>query len=122
MAPRRLLYASIRCRDRRPGVALALEGVREDSMGRKAPGQLPDRRQKLSPRKGMKKAVETPPASRHSPYSEDGVDRTLVRWMLSLSPAERLQVLQNNVGAILRLRRDTTQFPIDSADTSTKRG
>ncbi len=28
-------------------------------------------------------------------YSEDGVDVTLIRWMLSLSPAERLQVLQD---------------------------
>jgi hypothetical protein len=36
------------------------------------------------------------------------VDLTLIRWMLSLSPAERLQVLQDNVGAILRLRRDET--------------
>ena len=38
------------------------------------------------------------------PYSEDGVDLTLIRWMLSLTPAERLQVLQRNVWSILRLR------------------
>ena len=37
-------------------------------------------------------------------HSEDGVDLTLIRWMLSLTPAERLQVLQNNVRSILRLR------------------
>ena len=30
-------------------------------------------------------------------YSEDGVDLTLIRWMLSLTPAERLQVLQDHV-------------------------
>lgn len=36
--------------------------------------------------------------------SADGVDLTLIRWMLSLSPMERLQVLQNNVRSILRLR------------------
>ena len=30
-------------------------------------------------------------------YSEDGVDLTLIRWMLSLTPAERLQILQNHV-------------------------
>lgn len=27
-------------------------------------------------------------------YSEDGVDLTLIRWMLSLTPAERLRVGQ----------------------------
>jgi hypothetical protein len=36
--------------------------------------------------------------------SEDGVDLTLIRWMLSLTPAERLEVLENNVRSILRLR------------------
>ena len=39
-------------------------------------------------------------------YSEDGVDLTLIRWMLSLTPAERLEVLQNTVASILRLRGD----------------
>ncbi|MGA2130861.1 MAG: hypothetical protein ABSH50_00980 [Bryobacteraceae bacterium] len=34
----------------------------------------------------------------------DGVDLTLIRWMLSLTPAERLQVLQNFVNAVLRIR------------------
>jgi len=38
-------------------------------------------------------------------YSEDGVDLTLIRWMLSLTPAERLQFLQRQVNAILALRR-----------------
>ena len=38
-------------------------------------------------------------------YSEDGVDLTLIRWMLSLTPAERLQVLQRQVNAILAIRR-----------------
>ena len=36
--------------------------------------------------------------------SDDGVDITLIRWMLSLTPMERLQTLQNNVRSILRLR------------------
>ncbi len=36
-------------------------------------------------------------------YSEDGVDLTLIRWMLSLTPAERLEVLQNHVNAILEI-------------------
>lgn len=37
-------------------------------------------------------------------YSEDGVDVTLTRWMLSLTPADRLQVLQASVNQILRNR------------------
>ena len=39
-------------------------------------------------------------------YSEDGVDLTLIRWMLSLTPAERLQVLQQAVRSLQRLRID----------------
>ena len=38
-------------------------------------------------------------------YSEDGVDLTLIRWMLSLTPAQRLQFLQGQVNAILAIRR-----------------
>jgi hypothetical protein len=37
-------------------------------------------------------------------YSPDGVDLTLIRWMLSLTPAERLQFLQNHVNGILAIR------------------
>ena len=37
-------------------------------------------------------------------YSEDGVDLTLIRWMLSLTPAERLQVLQGHVDDIVAIR------------------
>jgi hypothetical protein len=42
-------------------------------------------------------------------HSADGVDLTLIRWMLSLTPAERLEVLQNNVRSILRLRGEQTE-------------
>ena len=42
-------------------------------------------------------------------YSEDGVDLTLIRWMLSLTPAERLQTLQENVRSIMELRGDETE-------------
>jgi len=38
------------------------------------------------------------------PHSAEGVDLTLIRWMLSLTPAERLQVLQQSVQSLLRLR------------------
>ena len=38
-------------------------------------------------------------------YSEDGVDLTLIRWMLSLTPAERLEVLQRHVNMIQAVRK-----------------
>jgi hypothetical protein len=37
-------------------------------------------------------------------FSPDGVDLTLIRWMLSLSPRERLLAAQAAARAILRLR------------------
>lgn len=37
-------------------------------------------------------------------YSEDGVDLTLVRWMLSLTSAERLQVLQDHMDDLATFR------------------
>jgi hypothetical protein len=54
-------------------------------------------------------APNTKPKEGNSPgteqtHSEDGVDLTLIRWMLSLTPAERLQVLQQSVQSLLRLR------------------
>jgi hypothetical protein len=37
-------------------------------------------------------------------YSEDGVDLSLIRWMLSLTPAERLQFAQRPINRILAIR------------------
>lgn len=37
-------------------------------------------------------------------YAPDGVDLTIIRWMLSMSPAQRLATLQKHVESILRLR------------------
>jgi len=37
-------------------------------------------------------------------YSEDGVDLTLIRWMLSLTPAERLEFLEDQINSILEIR------------------
>lgn len=37
-------------------------------------------------------------------YSPDGVDLTLIRWMLSLTPAERLRALQKFVNSVRRIR------------------
>ena len=39
-------------------------------------------------------------------YSEDGVDLTVIRWMLSLTPAERLQFLEQRVNDILTIRAE----------------
>ena len=47
------------------------------------------------------------PASQPT-HSQDGVDLTLIRWMLSLTPAERLDVLQQHLRSILRLRGKET--------------
>ncbi len=41
-------------------------------------------------------------------HSPEGVDLTLIRWMLSLTPEGRLRALQANVQAILRLRDEAT--------------
>ena len=37
-------------------------------------------------------------------YSEDGVDLSLIRWTLSLSPLERLQFLEDRINGILEIR------------------
>jgi len=37
-------------------------------------------------------------------FSDDGVDLTLIRWMLRLTPAERLRVLQQTLRSIATLR------------------
>jgi hypothetical protein len=37
-------------------------------------------------------------------YSEDGVDLTLIRWMLSLTPAERLAFHEDQIEDILAIR------------------
>ena len=38
-------------------------------------------------------------------YSEDGVDVSLIRWMLSLTLVERLEFLQEHVEDVLAIRR-----------------
>jgi hypothetical protein len=53
-------------------------------------------------------------------YSEDGVDLALIRWMLSLTPAERLGFLQERINDILRIRElnasdQSSRNPAESA-------
>lgn len=38
--------------------------------------------------------------------SPDGVDLTLIRWMLSLSPQQRVETLQNQLKNIFLLRKN----------------
>ncbi len=37
-------------------------------------------------------------------YSEDGVDVTLIHWMLELSPKERLEAAQDMIDTVWMLR------------------
>lgn len=36
-------------------------------------------------------------------YSDDGVDLSLIRWMLSLTPAERLQFAEDHTNDLLAI-------------------
>lgn len=40
-------------------------------------------------------------------FSEDGVDLTLIRWMLRRTPTERLQAAQDLIDATWALRTDS---------------
>jgi len=46
-------------------------------------------------------------------HSEDGVDLTLIRWFLTLTPAERLQVLQDHIASVMSMRGDQTSGALD---------
>jgi hypothetical protein len=52
----------------------------------------------------MEAPMEPPPEATEYPYDSSGVDVTLIRWMLDMTPAERLQVLQSFVDATWRAR------------------
>jgi len=53
--------------------------------------------------------MELTGAPRDEPlHGEDGVDVTLIRWMLSLTPAERLEVLQKFVDFIVTARAENS--------------
>lgn len=59
----------------------------------------------MEPNHPLSSDMPQPEEDRDRPrYSEDGVDLTLIRWMLSLTPVERLKVLQRHNLAIARLR------------------
>jgi len=52
----------------------------------------------------MDEPLNPPPEPADSPYNSSGVDVTLIRWMLDMTPAERLQVLQSFVDATWKAR------------------
>ena len=43
-------------------------------------------------------------SARAPDYSPDGVDLSLIRWFVSLTPAERLAFLEDQVSSILKIR------------------
>ena len=53
--------------------------------------------------RNFEKKTETVGDDEVRTHSEDGVDLTLIRWMLSLTPAERLKTLQNTIRSFKRL-------------------
>jgi len=53
-----------------------------------------------NPRAGEAPSAPAPPAE-----SPDGVDLTLIRWTLSLTPLQRLELLQDWVDGLAELRR-----------------
>jgi hypothetical protein len=69
-------------------------------------------------RKNLPSEVPTPPANSpeagSATHTYDGVDVTLIHWMLSLTPVQRLEVLQENVRAILKLRDGDASDLIDT--------
>lgn len=42
--------------------------------------------------------------ARLTDYSPDGVDLTLIRWMLSLTPAQRLEFLEDRINDIISIQ------------------
>jgi hypothetical protein len=54
----------------------------------------------------LEQGVVLPSMPGGDPYSESGVDRTLIWWMLSLTPAQRLEALTRFVESLQRMRGD----------------
>ena len=49
------------------------------------------------------------PREEGAKQAESGVDRSLIEWMLSLSPEERLEVVQQQVNALHKLKDELHQ-------------
>lgn len=62
------------------------------------------KRSRHSSGSGAERPFELEPT--HSP---EGVDLTLIRWMLTLTPRERLEALQDAIESIRRLRGEAAE-------------
>lgn len=59
------------------------------------------------------------PQDRDPDYSPDGVDLTLIRWFLTLTPAQRLEALEEHLDDLEQMRQLNRHDAIQrsSADT-----
>ena len=57
---------------------------------------------------GYTKVCKGSSSEHHPNDKKDGVDLSLIQWMLSFTPTERLQILQQHIRTIMRLRGDKT--------------
>lgn len=73
---------------------------------------MPPRRPRSAP-----KAPENAPEVGHESTSDDGVDLTLIRWMLSLTPTERLAAAQDMADAVVRDADDRSSLGSPSTST-----
>lgn len=55
------------------------------------------------PEQSSKRPTE-PTASPSPDYAASGVDRSLIRWMLSLTPTARLMAIQQQVNAVQEMK------------------
>ncbi|MBL8719475.1 MAG: hypothetical protein JNL79_26035 [Myxococcales bacterium] len=55
--------------------------------------------------------IEARPASDEDVYDENGVDRSLIRWFLTLTPVERLAILDDamQLAELVEARRDPSR-------------
>jgi hypothetical protein len=51
-------------------------------------------------------------------YDKDGEDVSLIRWMLSMTPAERLDVLQSFVDELEEIREYRASHPVPQGPAS----
>jgi hypothetical protein len=59
-------------------------------------------------KRGNRRA-RTAPERRNRRRRSSGVDVTLIQWMLSMTPEQRLQTLENTIWSLMRLKHGTGQ-------------
>jgi hypothetical protein len=65
---------------------------------------MPSNRSSKKGNNSLKRKKSLVTAREKSAAPDEDLDITLIHWMLSLSPEKRLQVLQQNVRSVLKLR------------------